>query len=274
LALEPVGATNAPEVDLFLAQRPYENVFLMWLVRSGATSYRGRMLCYLSRDRQGAIDGVCYFGAQFILAAQSDLALDEFAEVARAMPPARMIVGSREPIARWWERMRTWHREPRAVRSRQPVCVVKRATLQASCEDADVGRATAAELDEIARESAAMIEHETGIDPSQSNREFRERTAHTIRAGWWWRWRVQGTLRFQCSIGAQIGDTAQLQGVWTPPAQRGRGYATRALGATCARLLDEVPSLCLYVNDFNTPAIALYDRLGFETVGEFMTLLF
>jgi len=274
LAIEPVGVLNAPEVDLFLAHRPYENVYLLWLVRSGATAYRGRTLCFLSRDPDGAVDGVCYFGAQFILATESDSALRDFAELARVMPPARMIVGPRESIQRWWERMQSWHRAPRAVRPHQPVCAVTRATLRGSRDDAGVARASAAEIDEIARESAAMIEHETGIDPNAASREFRERTAQTIRAGWWWRWRVEGSLRFQCSIGAQIDVTAQLQGVWTPPAQRGKGYATRALGATCDYLLDELPSLCLYVNDFNTPAIALYERLGFETVGAFMTLLF
>jgi predicted GNAT family acetyltransferase len=35
-----------------------------------------------------------------------------------------------------------------------------------------------------------------------------------------------------------------------------------------------VPSLSLYVNGFNEPALRLYDRIGFSAVGEFATLLF
>jgi RimJ/RimL family protein N-acetyltransferase len=274
LAIEPVGASDIAEVDAFLARRPYENVYLRWIVTCGTLTHHGRSLCYLSRAPQGAIDGVCYFGAQFVLAGENDQALDGFDEVARAAPPARMIVGPREPIERWWERLRRWHRDARVVRARQPVCVLTRETLRGSRTDADVGLATAVELDEIARESAAMIAHETGFDPAINSRDFRERTAQTIGAGWWWRWRVQGTLRFQCSIGAHTPSTAQLQGVWTPPAQREKGYATLALGAICDHLLEQVPSLCLYVNDFNLPALALYDRIGFQPVSEFMTLLF
>ena len=33
-------------------------------------------------------------------------------------------------------------------------------------------------------------------------------------------------------VGARTAVTAQIQGVWTPPALRGRGYATRALAST------------------------------------------
>jgi predicted GNAT family acetyltransferase len=65
-----------------------------------------------------------------------------------------------------------------------------------------------------------------------------------------------------------------MQGIWTPKDLRGKGLATAALGAICDRLLTMSPTLSLYVNDFNTPAIALYERVGFETVSEFQTLLF
>lgn len=262
------------EAAAFLASNPYENVFLAWLVASDINRRRGRDVCFLSRDEQGGIDGVCYFGAQFVLTARSDAAFAAFAQLARTMPPERMIVGSRTQIERWWGYLRPWHRPPRAVRTRQPLYAISRATLRGSRTDANVGRATLAELDEIARESAAMIAHEIGIAPNPNAPAFRERAARIIRQGWEWRWQENGELRFQCNIGALTAQTAQIQGVWTPQVVRGHGYATRALGAVCDHLLDRSPTLSLYVNDFNLPAIAVYERLGFTPVGEFTTLLF
>jgi uncharacterized protein len=35
-----------------------------------------------------------------------------------------------------------------------------------------------------------------------------------------------------------------------------------------------VPTLSLYVNDFNAPAITLYRRLGFRDAGELQTIFF
>jgi hypothetical protein len=39
-------------------------------------------------------------------------------------------------------------------------------------------------------------------------------------------------------------------------------------------VLADYPIACLYVNDFNTRAIRCYERVGYEQVGEFATVLF
>jgi len=140
--------------------------------------------------------------------------------------------------------------------------------------DADVAPATLAEVDELAVNSAAMIAGEMGGGSVPISNEFRARTTRLIEAGWLWQYRHEGKLTFMCHVGATMPATAQLQGVWTPPEMRGRGYATRALGAICDRLLDNVPKLSLYVNGYNASAIALYERVGFQRVGEFQTIIF
>jgi ribosomal protein S18 acetylase RimI-like enzyme len=36
------------------------------------------------------------------------------------------------------------------------------------------------------------------------------------------------------------------------------------MGACCSLAFQRHPTLSLYVNDYNTPAVALYERLGFH----------
>ncbi len=126
----------------------------------------------------------------------------------------------------------------------------------------------------VTEHSAAMILGELGYDPRAGRAAYGAAIRHGIAQGSWWVWVVGGRLRFQCNIGPRTAATAQLQGVWTPPEQRGHGYAAVALAAIARRLFATETTLSLYVNDFNAPAIALYERLGFARIGTFATYLF
>ncbi len=62
-------------------------------------------------------------------------------------------------------------------------------------------------------------------------------------------------------------DTVQLMGVWTHPRYRRRGLSRELLHEICGHLLRRGKTVTLFVNDFNRPAIALYESLGFERIG-------
>ena len=67
----------------------------------------------------------------------------------------------------------------------------------------------------------------------------------------------------------------QVQGVWVPPELRNRGYAAHGMAAVVVLARELLaPVVSLYVNDYNAPARAAYQRVGFEQVGEFMSVLF
>lgn len=262
---------QVPEVLAYLARRPFDNVYVAWLIASKQTA-RGDVVLW--RDAAGAIGGVCYFGTQIVPCGDDPAALEAFGERARRARTARMIVGPRPAVEAVWARARTALRVPAGIRRSQPVYALERAGLAYSRDGAEVARATLDELDELVVNSAHMIAGENGGDPRRPNADFRGRTARIIAARWWWRYRIDGRLAFMCNVGSATPQTAQVQGVWTPPEMRGAGHATRGLGAICDHLLDEHPTLCLYVNDFNTPALALYERIGFKRAGEFATILF
>ena len=88
-------------------------------------------------------------------------------------------------------------------------------------------------------------------------------------------------VAFKADVGSlwrsPSGAVAQLTGVWTRPDLRGRGIGTVALAAVVdAVRADHVGPdgvVSLYANDFNAPARALYDSLGFTPHGAFATVL-
>jgi predicted GNAT family acetyltransferase len=186
-----------------------------------------------------------------------------------------MIVAPRPLVERFWKRVRSKLPEPWVIRASQPVYALETVSLRTTSTKADgIARATVGEADEIILHAARMAAGELGGDAREIDAGYRARLEGIIAAGGFWRYRIAGRLVFQCYVGPWTGATAQLQGIWTPPNERGKGYATRALGVICRALLAEHRTLSLYVNDFNRAAIALYQRLGFRRVGEFASVIF
>ena len=257
----------------FLAQAPFDNVFLAWLI-SGDRSMSTRSALYIYVDAQAGIRGVAFFGRQVVMAAQDDNVIRAFAETAPVYRFERMIVGPRPTVERYWELVGTWHSPPRLVRESQPVLAIHRRSLRGDRNGVVVRRARPDEWEAVAYNSAKMIEHELEYDPRSYAAEFNSNVRMMIDRGLWWVGEREGELCFFCNAGPRSDQTLQLQGIWTPPSLRGRGLARAALHGVCDELLDESPSLSLYVNGFNTSALALYNRVGFLQVSEFSTFLF
>ena len=220
------------------------------------------------------VEGVAFFGRQVVLAARSDLAVDAFAAVKSAATFERMIVGPRKAIERYWKQVAARHAPPRIVRESQPVLVVDRDTLRGNAGAVAIRRARRDEWQTVSINSAAMIHEELGYDPRAGSAEFDANVRGAIERGTWWVGEYEQQLCFFCSEGAHNVRTLQVQGIWTPPHLRKRGLGAAALFGICNRLLEDHPSISLYVNGFNTAGLALYKALGFRQVAEFTTLLF
>jgi len=265
-----IGAQDELAVRRYLAQNPYENVYLDWLLEQDQPA-RERLFCY--RDERDTVRGAAFFGRQVVLAADSPEAIAALAALAREFGEERTIVAPRRVAHKFWEKVQDWHVPPRLVRDRQPLFVLKAVPVAAASSVA-IRLARAGEAGEIARNSAAMIEQELGYDPRRVSGDFVDNVLHMIEQGMWWVGLSANRLCFFCHVGPNSAHTVQLQGVWTPPALRSRGLATQALAQICRQLLTRYPSVSLYVNDFNEAAIALYRAIGFMEKGALATYLF
>lgn len=269
--LTSIDRTTRAETLAYLARRPYENAYLRWLIESG---HQGAEHLWVWRGWKNEISGVVYFGPQIVIASEDPAAVDAFAIQARRHPGFRMVVGPPQLVEQFSERVKPWAPPLRARHARQPLFIVTRETLRAPAVEVPVRLAESDETAIITENAAAMMLGELGYDPLERRPGFTYGVGRLIDRGWWWVWFEGAELRFMLNVGALTEQTMQLQGVWTPPGQRRRGYATLAMGAICAHLLKRVPALSLHVNDFNERAIALYRRLGFYEAGELATYLF
>jgi predicted GNAT family acetyltransferase len=137
--------------------------------------------------------------------------------------------------------------------------------------------AEARDLDALWGPAVAMYLEEVGASPigADGGASFRARLAQLIAAGHVYVVRDGDEVLFKAEIGSLALGICQLQGVWSAPRIRGTGVATAAVSAIIRDALERLaPRICLYHNDFNAPAAALYARCGFAPIGELATVLF
>ncbi len=272
VGLAPYRTRDEAAALAYLDRRPYENAYVSWLLRSKQIGNRDDVVLW--RDGQDNVDGFALVGPRIVPCAESAGAIDAIAShaCARVRDP-RMIVGTKDAIDAFWSRASARMPRPLTVRGSQPLFALGPSDLREIPVDPHVAVATQTDVDVIARESARMTSGELGY-VVDADAAYRKRTARIIEAGWYYRSYAGNELAFMCHVGAETERTAQIQGVWTPPHMRGRGLALRAFATICRTLLARYPTLSLYVNDFNAPAIALYERVGFARVGTLATLVF
>jgi ribosomal protein S18 acetylase RimI-like enzyme len=130
------------------------------------------------------------------------------------------------------------------------------------------------ELDEVLRVHAAMCLEDLGHDQVAENPHgYRQYFRQLIREGRVWVVARQGRVLFKAESGIETARGAQVEGVYTDPADRRRGLARGGLAQVCRDLLGRVPCVTLYVNEGNEAAIALYLSLGFRKVSDWRTVV-
>ena len=110
-----------------------------------------------------------------------------------------------------------------------------------------------------------MYTEEVGVSPVQGNPAgYRFYVRQLITSGRAFGLVQGGRVLFKADVGSVAGSVCQVQGVWLDPQLRGQGRAASAMAAVVELAAGLAPTVSLYVNDFNLPAVATYRRVGFH----------
>ncbi|KUI39898.1 GCN5 family acetyltransferase [Mycobacterium sp. GA-1199] len=224
--------------------------------------------------RRRPTESLCYAGANLIPLRGDMIDLHAFAE--KAMSTARRcssLVGRAELVLPMWRRLENAWGAARDVREHQPLLAL--STPPSCATDPAVRQVRADELDAYLVASIDMFIGEVGIDPrlGDGGRGYRRRVAGLIAAGRAWARFERGEVVFKAEVGSQSPTVGQIQGVWVHPDWRGHGLGTTGTATLAEAVVRSGRTASLYVNDFNTVARATYDRVGFQQVGTFATVL-
>jgi len=81
-------------------------------------------------------------------------------------------------------------------------------------------------------------------------------------------------ILFKAEASAWTPQAVQLQQVWVDPSERNRGYGKRGMRDLCRRLLEQTPTVCLFVRSDNAPAIRVYEMIGMRRTISDRSLIF
>jgi predicted GNAT family acetyltransferase len=263
------------EVLALCDRDPVRNVFVSSRIRAvGLEPARlgGQVWGY---TEGGQLTSVCYSGANLVPVEASSAAVAAYAARARIQGRrCSSIVGPADAVAELWSLLAPHWGTPREIRPIQPVMQISGPPRAEP--DPLVRQVSPHELDVMLPACIAMFTEEVGVSPigSDGGAAYRSRVAELIRGGRSYARIDDGLVIFKAEIGAVTPHACQVQGVWVPPAARGRGHAVRGMAAVVVAALRIAPVVSLYVNDFNTPARAAYKKAGFTETGAFMSVLF
>lgn len=180
--------------------------------------------------------------------------------------PVRAIISPAPLVEMLWGRLKTRLDPPTVVRLNQPVYAIRGRLDYPDLSESRYS--TVRDLEALVPCCAAMHKEEVGIDPMERDaagyrervRELIDRKRSVVRL-------VDGRIAAKCEYSAVTNEAVQLMGVWTAPSMRRRGLARALLREVCGHLARKGKTVTLFVNDFNLPAIGLYEALGFQRIG-------
>lgn len=265
---------DLPEVGALLAADPVANCMLRWRIDAGGINrIGGDVLGAVSRGR---IQAVAHVGGNVLPGAASDPAAMRLLGDYLGHLPRRSasIVGLAADVVPLWSQLAPQWGPARDERMDQPLMVADRPP--SSPPDPRVRLAEPADAPALYPATVAMFTEEVGVSPLEASTEaaYRARLMWLIRQQ-----RVycsfdgDGVL-FKAEVAAVTPEVCQVQGVWVRPDQRNRGVGSASMAAVVAAATRHSGLVSLYVNHYNTAALATYRNAGFSQVGTMASVHF
>lgn len=268
------------DLDAFLAlagRDPVINVFVIHRARTTALEPRWLGGEMWGRFVDGELVAACHVAANLVLVQAGPQDAQAFAERALTRQrAASTIVGPHDAVRTFWHHVSTHWGRPRELRWEQPHLEISEDPHVAA--DPGVRRSVREDLTNLYPASVAMYTEEVGVSPETHGGSdlYRARVQQLISRGWSFaHYDQEGRLIFKAEVACATDDAAQIQGVWVPPDRRGEGLAGAGMAAVVEQVRASIaPTVSLYVNEWNTPARAAYERVGFRETARFSTIMF
>jgi hypothetical protein len=262
-----LSTNERDEILGFLRSRPIHTVHMESLIRdNGVESEMNRGTFYGCRDSNGTLHGVALIGHSTILETRSPAALRVFANVARDHSNIHLVMGEVARMEEFWPFFSSRDFLPRL--SRRELLFEQRLRNTQTEHLHGVRLATKHDLEVVALIQAELAIAESGIDPLQRDRlGFTERCARRIGQGRVWVFEENKEILFKADVQSLSKEVAYLEGVWVDPRKRRTGIGSRALSYIAQELLASADSVCLFAEQTNLAAHALYRRAGFKLAG-------
>lgn len=267
--------SDALQLTGLLQVDPIANCFLLSrLGVAGLDPYRLGGEVFGAFDGDRLLGGV-YHGANLVPFSTDELMRMHLADRLRPMVRrASSVVGPCDEVLDLWRWLEPAWGPAREVRFSQPLLAISRDPHVSGAHDLRV--AEPVDLDVLLPSCVAMFSEEVGVSPLDGNGGsfYRSRVADIVNRGHAFMQLRHGEVVFKAEIGSVAEGVAQVQGVWVPPHLRRRGLATAGMAALVDLVRARIaPTVSLYVNHYNVGARLCYERVGFERVGEFATVL-
>lgn len=280
LAVAPLGEPARAAVEAYLDRRLVECLFLASNLESGGLEDGDGMLqgLWLGAWSGQAVVGVaqCVNQGSLLVAVSAEGAAAALAEAVhlRGYRPLR-VLGMRPEVAALHAAL--------AVRGGYPVREVRDSLLQVLTPETFEARpgpgmrlATDADVPRLLEWKREFRIQAMGDDPSWVDMDVLRRSLElSVGEGRQFVFEAGGRLVSMARVNASSRRMAQLGGLYTPPPERGNGYASRLVSSLCARCFrqDHKEAVALMVEEEKEHANAIYRRLGFLGLGTYRFLL-